>query len=198
VPGAALQSDPVPHASRAAAPRGRIGAARRDGFTLVELIFVLVLLLIVASLVAPRMSSFFRGRALSQEARRMLSVMQYAQSRAVSEGVPIVLWFDPARGVYGLEAEGGHSGMDERFVDYVLEPTLQLELPTVTDAPVSEEGDEAFGFRDRAGIRFNPDGFFDDVSVSRVIIRQGSEGALQLAPAPDRLGYEILPVAHAN
>src|SRR4051812_384981 len=70
--------------------------ANQRAFTLLELILVLVLLAITASLVGGNMGSFFRGRALSFEARRMLSLTHYAQSRAVSEGVPMVLWFDPA------------------------------------------------------------------------------------------------------
>ena len=77
--------DSGPH--RIAAGRSPAVPGKR-AFTLVELIVVMVLLLIVASMVAPRMSSFFRGRALSSEARRMLSLINYAQSRAVATGAP--------------------------------------------------------------------------------------------------------------
>ena len=75
---------------------------RADGFTLIELILVMALLAIAASLAAPQMASFFRGRSLDQEARRMLSLTHYAQSRAVTEGFPMLLWIDPASGQYGL------------------------------------------------------------------------------------------------
>src|SRR5687767_14222712 len=113
---------------RAARPLPRIFAARpevgpyrrshRSGFTLIELIFVMVLLIIVASMVAPRMSSFFRGRALSAEAQRLLSLTHYAQSRAVTEGVPVLLWIDVAKSTYGLEVQTGHEGDDDRGTDY--------------------------------------------------------------------------------
>jgi prepilin-type N-terminal cleavage/methylation domain-containing protein len=53
----------------------RCRRGERRAFTLVELIVVMVLLLTVASLVAPRMSSFFKGRALSGEAQRVLSLL---------------------------------------------------------------------------------------------------------------------------
>ena len=43
-------------------------------FTLIELILVMALLTIAASLVAPKMASFFRGRAHDQEARRLLAL----------------------------------------------------------------------------------------------------------------------------
>src|SRR5580765_4940142 len=72
------------------------------GFTLIELIFVLALLAISALFVASSMGSFFRGRALNFEARRLLSLTHYAQSRAVSEGVPVILWINPADSTYGL------------------------------------------------------------------------------------------------
>ena len=168
------------------------------GFTLVELIVVMVLLLIVASLVAPRMSSFFRGRALSSEARRMLSLMNHAQSRAVAEGLPVLLWIDPASSTYGLEIQGTHA-VDERPITYSAEPSLSFETAAAADAPVSEDGVEALGLpENRPAIRFNPDGFFEEGGVARIVIRQGDEAALELVPAPNRLRYEIRPASFSN
>ncbi len=157
----------------------------------------MVLLLIVASMVAPRMSSFYQGRALNSEARRLLSLMHYAQSRAVAEGSPVILWLDPAKSTYGVEVQAGHESSDDlRDLSYTADPTVTFEIPTVSDAPVSEDGDEAFGLPEGLpSIRFNPDGNFDEVSVSRIILRQGTSGALELAPKANRLSYEIRPVA---
>ena len=159
----------------------------------------MVLLLIVASMVAPRMSSFFRGRALSQEAQRLLSLTHYAQSRAVAEGVPVLLWIDPARSSYGVEVQAGHEGDDDRGAIYTAEPTIALEVPNVTDVPVSEDDDERLGLPENLpAIRFTPDGFFDEVSVRRIVLRQGDEGALEIVPKANRLGYEIRPLSNAN
>ena len=63
-------------------------------FTLIELILVLALLVIITSLAAPAMANFIRGRALDSEARRLLALMHAGQSRAVSEGMPMMLWVD--------------------------------------------------------------------------------------------------------
>jgi prepilin-type N-terminal cleavage/methylation domain-containing protein len=168
-------------------------------FTLVELIVVMVLLLIVASMVAPRMSSFFRGRALSSEARRMLSLINYGQSRAVATGMPVLLWIDAGKSTYGLEVQESHGGADNRTVSYTAEPSLSLETPMNSDRPVSEEGDESLGLPEGLpAIRFNPDGFFDEVSVTKIVIRQGDEAALELVPTANRLGYEIRPATTAN
>lgn len=176
--------------------RARFGEA---AFTLVELIFVMVLLIIVASMVAPRMSSFFHGRVLNSEARRMLSLINYAQSRAVSEGVPVLLWLDPAHSTYGLEVQSGHVGADDRSGMFTTDPTLTIETPAVTAAAVSEQDDERLGLPEgRPAIRFNPDGFFDDASVRKIVLRQGSEGALEIAPTANRLRYEIRPLTSTN
>ena len=78
-------------------PTRRHRPRRQSAFTLIELIFVLALLAIAAAFVASSFGSFVRGRALNSEARRLLSLAQYGQSRAVSEGVPILLWIGLTR-----------------------------------------------------------------------------------------------------
>ena len=175
---------------------------RRDrsrAFTLVELIVVMVLLLIVASMVAPRMSSFFRGRALSGEARRMLSLINYAQSRAVAEGVPVLLWVDPSTSTYGVDVQTGHVGGDAPPQVFTAEPTLRFEAAINIDAEVSEQDDERLGLPENLpAIRFNPDGFFEEGSVSKIVIRQGDEAALEIVPTANRLGYEIRPATNSN
>jgi type II secretion system protein H len=177
----------------------RFSTAEKRAFTLVELIVVMVLLLIVASMVAPRMSSFFRGRALSSEARRMLSLINHAQSRAVSEGVPVLLWIDANRSTYGLDVQASHATGDDRPVTYTAEASLTLETPMPTGQPVSESEDETLGLPENTpAIRFNPDGFFEEASATRIVIRQGTEGALELVPTANRLGYEIRPASISN
>lgn len=172
--------------------------AGQGGFTLVELIVVMVLLLVIASLVTPRMSSFFHGRALNHEARRMLSLINYAQSRATAEGVPVVFWVDPASSTYGIEIQAGYIDVDERAVDYTAEPSLSFEMPSTQDVPESELGDETLGLPENMGvIRFTPDGFIDEVSLPKVVIRQGQDGgALEIGRTLNRLRYEIRPVTN--
>ena len=177
--------------------RFRPPAGGRRAFTLVELIVVMVLLLTVAAMVMPRLASFFRGRALSQEAQRMLSLIHYGRARAVAEGVPVILWIDPARSMYGLELQESHAAGDEgaRRIVHAAEPTLRLEVPAVGEAPVSEQEDERLGLPENlAAIRCNPDGFFDEGGVQRVVIRQGDDGALEIVPTFNRLGFEIRPL----
>ncbi len=175
---------------------GRRPASAR-GFTLIELIIVMLLLAIAAGLVAPRMSSFFRGRALNFEARRLLSLTHYAQSRAIAEGVPVILWLDARNSRYGVHVQTGHDEPDDRVVSYELEPTLTLQ-PSGDAPAASEQDDEALGVPEgMAVIRFNPEGYFDEVSVKRVVLQQREGAAIELVQQENRLGYELRALAGA-
>lgn len=169
---------------------------------MIELIFVLALLAICAVFVTASLGSFFRGRALNLEARRILSLTHYAQSRAVSEGVPLILWINPADSTYGLTVQVSFNDVDgdPRAVNYTMESGLTLEVPQGVVAPLSEQDDEKLGIANEglAFIRFTPDGFFDDSSVRKIIIHQGAEAALELVPTVNRLGYEIRPASHVD
>jgi Tfp pilus assembly protein FimT len=166
---------------------------------LIELIFVLVILAITAVFAAASMGRFFRGRVLNFEARRLLSLTHYGQSRAVSEGVPVILWINPEDSTYGLSVQSTFqdSEGDRHAVKYTADPSLTLETPAGAAAALSEQDDERLGVTEGlAFIRFNPDGFPDESSVTKITIQQGAESGLELVPTPNRLGYQILPASH--
>jgi Tfp pilus assembly protein FimT len=155
---------------------------------------VMVLLGIAAALVVPHMASFFRGRVLNSEARRMLAMTYYGQSRAVSEGVPVLLWVNSKTSSYGLVTQSAVSDPDDKASTFTVDPTLTLETTAPDASQVSENQDEMLGVPNNLpAIRFLPDGFFDQGSVSKIVLRQGAEAALELVPTANRLGYEILP-----
>lgn len=174
--------------------------AARRAFTLIELIFVMVLLAIGAAMVAPSMASFYRGRLLSSEAKRVLALVHYGQSRAIAEGVPVLLWINAKDSTYGLRVPSTEAAADARATHFTTDPTIKLDTPA-TDVPaVSEQDDEKLGLSDGLPvIRFTPDGFYDESSVRKIILRQGegNEKALEVVQTANRLGYEIRP-ATAN
>jgi type II secretion system protein H len=104
-------------------------------FTLVELLLVMSLLVIVLAIAAPTLANFFRGRSLDNEARRLLAFTRYAQSRAVSEGIPMVLWFDEKGGVYGVEEETGYEDTRTNLV-FTLDKDLKMEVVIVNRTPI--------------------------------------------------------------
>lgn len=126
---------------------GRTSAEPRTAraFTLVELMLVMALLTIVISVAAPSLGNFFRGRTLDAEARRLLALTRQGQSRAVSEGVPMILWFDTDERQYGLEEDpsyatenlenisyntGRGTDFDPKAVEFKIDKDLRLEIAT--------------------------------------------------------------------
>lgn len=171
----------------------------RRAFTLIELILVMAMLSIVISLAAPSLARFFRGRGLDSEARRLLALTRYGQSRAASEGVPMLLWIDAAQRTYGLEAERSFLVEDDRkAVGFELSSNLvvEVEQPVMTLlASPSRQARLAVQQNDnRPTIRFTPDGFISETSPQRILIRQvrdGEQDAVLIGLSPTRLTYEI-------
>ncbi|NOS69056.1 MAG: prepilin-type N-terminal cleavage/methylation domain-containing protein [Verrucomicrobia bacterium] len=159
-----------------------------QGFTLIELILVMTLLIVVISFSAPSLGKFFRGRALDGEARRLLSLSREGQSRAASEGVPVVLWVDPTKHQYGLEQDLTFVDHDDKSLTYTLDKDVTIEMVNgVLSSAVS--GDS--GARNLPGIRFQPDGSFDEASPEALRLQDREGSVLYLAQSRNRLNYEI-------
>ena len=174
-------------------PRTRSSdACHRHGFTLIELTLVMAMLLIVFSVAMPALKAFFHGRELNSEARRFLSLTRYGKSRAVSEGVPMVLWIDARRGAYGLQQQPGYDDADRRAVEFALkdDTRVEVQMPLVT-VPSSRLTQPLPGVGNVPRIRFTPDGFIGDSSPERIILRQGEDDAISIVAGTNRLEYEI-------
>jgi Tfp pilus assembly protein FimT len=159
------------------------GAAPSTGFTLVEML----------SYVAPSLSRFFRGRNLTSEARRLLALTRYGQSRAVSEGIPMLLWVDPRQGQYGLKAQTGYIDPDPKAVEYTLTSDMQIQVQNPvrlqtnhwTLAPQSTR-------LSQPTICFLPDGFISESSPDSILLRAPKENdAVWIGESANRLRYEI-------
>jgi type II secretion system protein H len=156
----------------------------RAAFTLIELIFVLALLVIITSIAAPTMSRFIRGRALDSEAQRMMALMHAAQSRAVSEGAPMMLWLDEKTGAYGLEAETSGQNGDPKAEELAVDSTLRLSMPS-TGAAVQTT------FKNLPAIRFLADGTVDEGSPQTLQLTDADGYTRLLVQTKLRTGYEI-------
>jgi prepilin-type N-terminal cleavage/methylation domain-containing protein len=177
------------------------------GFTLIELMLVMTMLLTVIAVAMPSLSNFFRGRTLDSETRRFLSLTRYGQSRAVSEGIPMVLWMDTKEGTYGLEQEQGYiDGGDPKAVSFKLNEDLSFELANVpaqsgqfrqagSRDPFAQIGQSLQSRRNVPMIRFQPDGFIGETSPQSVWIREGDgdqgQDAIWITQSRNRLNYEI-------
>ena len=160
-----------------------------SAFTLIELVLVLALLVVITSLAAPAMANFIRGRALDSEARRLFALTHAAQSRAVSEGVPMLLWVDEKNGAYGLAAEMSTKTTtdqtgDPKAENLTVDSTLQISVLNLgLNAPTT--------FNNLPAIHFLPDGTVDEESPQTVQLTDSAGVARWLVESPNHTGYEV-------
>ena len=187
------------HASRA------ILAAPERAFTLVELLLVMSLLTVVLAIAAPSLGNFFRARSLDSEAQRLLGLTRAGQNRAVSEGLPMVLWLDAQQRRYGLEAEPTYEDQDPRALEFALSKDVDLAVPNPTARTNANAGSNPITGRsvarpvvslsnERANlpqIRFLPDGSIGDTSPLSVQLADQDGRKLSLAQSVNRMNYEI-------
>jgi type II secretion system protein H len=166
---------------------------RGRGFTLIELILVMAILLVVLAVAAPSLSSFFRGRSLDSEARKILAMTRYGQERAVAEGIPVVFWMDVKRGIYGLRQEAGYTEQDPKAVEYDLARDLKINVagvPLVTgQAALSKQNRNTDA--NLPMLRFQPDGFIDESSPESIVIQENTGESIWITKSRNQLNYEI-------
>jgi prepilin-type N-terminal cleavage/methylation domain-containing protein len=77
------------------------------GFTLLELVLVMLLMTIIMAIAAPSLSNFAKGRKSADAAQQVVALARYARGQAVSEGVVYRLHVDPGSGAYWLTVQDG-------------------------------------------------------------------------------------------
>jgi type II secretion system protein H len=166
--------------------------ARAHGFTLVELLLVMGMLVVVLAVAFPSLTGFFRGRSLDAEAHRFLALTRYAQSRAVSEGIPMLMWIDVEGGMYGLEAPASYLEKDDKAVEYELNKDIEVEVEQSLSLAASTEIRLTLpGLGNSPMIRFEPDGSISDSSPEGIVFRQGEDTPIWIGKNLNRLNYEI-------
>jgi Tfp pilus assembly protein FimT len=144
---------------------------------------VLTLLAVAAALITPAISNFIRGRSLDAEAMRLLSLTRAAQSRAVSEGMPVLLWLDAEKGAYGSEEESRSEATDPKALEFSLHESVSIT--------VNNSATDATQLRHLPAIRFMPDDSIDEGSPDSVRLNDSTGASLWLVQTQNRMGYEI-------
>ncbi len=172
-------------------------APNANGFTLIELMVVIVILAVMSGVMVGGMRGTFEDALLRTTARTVIDLCDNASNRAVSVHQPYVLRFDSVGGHYLLrpkaanpEEVGIKSGTDmavEGELDNRIKLTIR-EPSEDTDAP--EDIGEIQAERDRRAradvITFFPDGTAD----AREFVfqdRAGAELLLRLNPITSRV-----------
>jgi len=168
-------------------------------FTLIELIVVMTLLVVVIGIALPTLGNFFRGRTLDSEARRLLALTRQGQSRAVSEGLTVVLWVDAQQRTYGLEVDSSFNERDSQAMNFTLDRDMRIEVVNVNVprpaalAPATRSGGPSSGaaHHNLPQIRFLPDGGLAESSPQALRLLDRDGVSLWLAQSRNRLSYEI-------
>jgi len=84
------------------------------GFTLLELIMVLLLLSVLTGMAVPAFRHYHERISVRMEALRLVETMQYARERAVMSRRPQVVHFDAGRGLYWLSDGDESHGTSHR------------------------------------------------------------------------------------
>jgi general secretion pathway protein H len=120
-------------------PRGQCGAISSKGFTLVELLVVLVIASVVLTLVGTSISRNISGAEMRTAAQKMTASLRYTRTRAI---------LDKEEQVFLVDTENRRYTAPKR-PEVELPGDMQVALTTAR----SELTSEAVG-----GIRFYPDG----------------------------------------
>lgn len=141
------------------------GTTQHDtrGFTLLELILVMVILSTVLAMAAPSLRGFFASRRTHDTAAQILALTQLARSQAISEGTIYRLNFDTRERTYWLTAQ--RAGVFEKLKTgfgqvYTLAKDMNVELEDL-----DEDEDDVF-------LEFTPQGTVTAGTV-RIIDRRG-------------------------
>jgi len=136
---------------------------RRQGFTLLELILVMVILSTVLAMAAPSLRGFFTSRQTQDAAAQLLALTQLARSQAICEGTGFRLNLDAGQGQYWLT-----SWQRGTFEKLTTEFGRVFTLPKGTVMQLDgaeQDGDEAF-------VSFAPQGTTTAARI-RLIDRRG-------------------------
>jgi len=145
----------------------------------------MAILAVVASVSLPQLRGFFRGRNMDSEVRRFLELTRYGQSRAVAEGVPMVLWIDARLGAYGLNEQQGYTDGDVKPLRMSVDKNLSIDVlrshKIAPNAPKTTI----------PSIFFLPEGVAGPGSVDAVWFQDARGQKTWIVQTPDGVGYEI-------
>jgi len=106
----------------------------RQGFTLLELILVMIILCTVLSMAAPSLRGFFSSRQIKDIAEQMVALTRYAKTQSVYESQYYRLNFDPDKRQYWLSCleKGDYQRLKNDFGSkFIIPADISIEFENV-------------------------------------------------------------------
>ncbi|HUS90900.1 MAG TPA: GspH/FimT family pseudopilin [Phycisphaerae bacterium] len=155
----------------------------RGGFTLLELIAVLVLISTVLAMAAPSLRGFVRGRQTADLAARVLALTRLARSRAVSLGCVHRLNVDAEEGVFWLSVQQRGA-----FVEIETGPGRRHRVPAGVSIALAEPS-ATEKTQEVPYVQFHPDGRCEPATIE---LAGGEDDVLQVICASPSEGFEVV------
>ena len=133
---------------------------RKAGFTLMELMIVMTLLAILTATVTPVFRGTLTGVKAENEARDLVAMLEYAQSRAITDAVEYRVYVAPTLNSYWLERAQMQNGRPVSFAVVTDTVVERVNLPVnaqLAEPRARREGKEMLYY-----VGFYPNGMCDE------------------------------------
>ncbi len=135
---------------------------RQDGFSLVELAVIIVILAVCVTVVFPNFSNgLLNQQRLKSSVSKIASIAEYASQRAVSTGFTHLLHFNIKQGAYWVTAHAP----DGRQLPITNGLNLRGRLPEDVQFSSVEFRDMKSGLEDVVTIEFSPQGWIEPATI---------------------------------
>ena len=164
------------------------------GFSLIELMVVLLLIAILSAVIIPAMHGTYEDALLRSTARRLVDVCNLANSRALTLNQAFYVRLNTREGKYLIEPQRKASATANQFAPFegVFDQRVSVQLRRPEPSAAETAGAENENERDLSQITFYPDGTAD----ARELLlrdRQGVQLALRINPITARVQIVELP-----
>ncbi|MBI5816328.1 MAG: prepilin-type N-terminal cleavage/methylation domain-containing protein [Nitrospinae bacterium] len=169
---------------------------RRGGFTLIEIMVVMVIIAVMAGLLVPRLPDVGASR-LKYGARKIAGTISYMYDRAAATGMVYRLTMDMEKNEFNVWLLNKENVFEETRLPFAKKTKLSGQLH-IAGVQTAGEGKAVKG---EAAIHFYPGGFTEEAAIY-LTDEAGREMTLTVAPLTGRVkileGYHALKIFTAR
>ena len=147
--------------------------ARCAGFTLMELMVVLVIFGIVSAVALPGFNRFLRSVDLNSQVQRISTLIRVVRQRAITENNNYIVWWSPTVQGWGWFDDDNNDGVHQ-VTEKIELPTALPTWITVTNSGTNPFPSDSLTFQPNgsasasgSAIFSNPEGYTRSLSVVR-------------------------------